>query len=242
MFRCRAGAIVAESTMLPKDLGAATPAACPPPHRRSGAQSTLRGTICRRSPVNPSAAEQDFDEFRFAISLLKRISGSKGRDKANRATICGRDTIRSQTKSAPPGAKNEGQIVEMNMKAAMILTLILFASGASAADCVKNARGKTICSNGEKAVAVNPNTGTVTTAQQKPGGVTTVQKSNGTKVAVNPKTGNAAVAQTNQNGVTTTNTARGGQAKTKNGMGVATGPNGTTCAKGVNNAGCTKQP
>jgi len=50
----------------------------------------------------------------------------------------------------------------------------------------------------------------------------------------------AAVAQTNQNGVTTTNTTRGGQAKTKNGMGVAEGPNGTVCAKGKNNQGCKK--
>jgi hypothetical protein len=127
------------------------------------------------------------------------------------------------------------------MKAVWILALIFFASGASAADCVKNARGKTVCSNGEKAVAVNPNTGTVTTAEKNAGGVTTLHNSNGTKAVVNPKTGNAAVAQTNQNGVTTTKTARGGQAKTKNGMGVATGPNGTTCVKGVNNAGCTKQ-
>jgi len=126
------------------------------------------------------------------------------------------------------------------MKAAWMVVLIFLASGASAADCVKNARGKTICSNGEKAIAVNPNTGTVTTAEKNAGGVTTVQSSNGTKAAVNPKTGNVAVAQTNQNGVTTTKTARGGQAKTKNGMGIATGPNGTTCVKGVNNAGCTK--
>jgi hypothetical protein len=39
------------------------------------------------------------------------------------------------------------------------------------------------------------------------------------------------VAQKNQNGVTTTQTSQGGKAKTKNGMGVAEGPNGTTCAK-----------
>ena len=36
-------------------------------------------------------------------------------------------------------------------------------------------------------------------------------------------------------------TARGGEAKTKNGMGVATGPNGTTCVKGKNNQGCKKE-
>ena len=56
-----------------------------------------------------------------------------------------------------------------------------------------------------------------------------------------PRTGNAAGAQTNQNGVTSTKTARGGEAKTKNGMGVVEGPNGTVCAKGKNSQGCTKK-
>ena len=41
--------------------------------------------------------------------------------------------------------------------------------------------------------------------------------------------------------VTTTKTARGAEAKTKNGIGVATGPNGTTCVKGKNNQGCKKE-
>lgn len=127
------------------------------------------------------------------------------------------------------------------MKAVLMMAFMFFASGAMAADCVTNARGKTVCSNGEKAVAVNPNTGTVTTAEKNPGGVATVQNSNGTKAAANPRTGNAAVAQTNQNGVTTTKTARGGEAKTKNGVGVAQGPNGTTCVKGKNNQGCKKE-
>ena len=127
------------------------------------------------------------------------------------------------------------------MKTVLMMALIFVASVASAADCVTDARGKTVCSNGEKAIAVNPNTGTVTTAQRNPGGVTTVQSNTGTKAAVNPRTGNAAVARTNQNGVTTTKTARGGEAKTKNGMGVVEGPNGTVCAKGKNNQGCTKK-
>ncbi|MGB9329492.1 MAG: hypothetical protein WCB10_01855 [Steroidobacteraceae bacterium] len=83
--------------------------------------------------------------------------------------------------------------------------------------------------------------GTVTTAQKYPNGVTTAQSSNGARAAYNPQTGNAAVAQKNQNGVTTTQTSQGGKAKTKNGMGVAEGPNGTTCAKGQNNQGCKKQ-
>jgi len=127
------------------------------------------------------------------------------------------------------------------MKIVLMMFLMVLASVASAAECVTNARGKTVCTNGEKAVAVNPNTGTVTTAQRNPGGVTTVHSNTGTKAAVNPRTGNAAVAQTNQNGVTTTKTARGGEAKTKNGMGVVEGPNGTVCAKGKNSQSCTKK-
>ena len=124
------------------------------------------------------------------------------------------------------------------MKALWITALLLNASGVFAANCITNALGKVVCSNGQNAVAVNPNQGTVTTAQKAPGGVTTVQSSNGTKAAYNPHTGNAAVSQTNQNGVKTTQTSRGGKAKTKNGIGVATGPNGTTCVKGPNNQGC----
>jgi hypothetical protein len=85
--------------------------------------------------------------------------------------------------------------------------------------------------NGQSAAAVNPSKGAVTTAQT----------SNGTKAAYNPHTGNAAVSQTNQNGVKTTQTSHGAEAKTKNGKGVATGPNGATCAKGVNEQGCKKE-
>jgi hypothetical protein len=117
---------------------------------------------------------------------------------------------------------------------------MFFASGAFAADCVTNLRGRTICSNGQNAVAVNPNTATVTTAQKYSNGATTAQNSNGTKAAYNPNTGTAAVAQRNQNGVTTTQTNWGGEARTKNGMGVAQGPNGMTCAKGKYNQGCKK--
>jgi hypothetical protein len=40
--------------------------------------------------------------------------------------------------------------------------------------------------------------------------------------------------------VKTTHTSHGGNAKTKNGKGVATAPNGTTCAKTANNQSCTK--
>lgn len=77
------------------------------------------------------------------------------------------------------------------------------------ANCVKNPRGKIVCSDGQNAATYNPHTG------------------------------NAAVANKNSNGVTTTQSTNGGKAKTKNGMGVVQGPNGTTCAKGKNNQGCT---
>ena len=95
------------------------------------------------------------------------------------------------------------------MKVLLMIACMFFALG-SFADCVKNARGKTVCSNGQTAVAVNPNTG------------------------------KAAAAHKNQNGVTTTQTSHGGRAKTKNGKGVVQGPNGTICAKGANQQGCTK--
>jgi len=96
------------------------------------------------------------------------------------------------------------------MKVLLIVVFMLFASGLFAQDCVKNAYGQTVCGNGQTAAAVNPNTG------------------------------RAAVAQKNQNGVTTTQTNSGGKAKTKNGKGVAQGPNGTTCVKGKYQQGCTK--
>ncbi len=96
------------------------------------------------------------------------------------------------------------------MKALLMMTCMFLASGLFAEDCVKNARGETVCGNGQSAAAVNPNTG------------------------------KAAAAHKNQNGVTTTQTTTGGRAKTKNGMGVAQGPNGTTCAKGENHQGCKK--
>ena len=154
--------------------------------------------------------------------------------------------------------------------------------------------GRTVYRPGESAAAGNPATGTVTTAQKYPNGVTTAEtstgakaaynpntgtavttqkyangvstaetntgakavynpntgtaatspkicewsdhrkSSTGAKAAYNPRTGNAATQRTNQNGVKDTQTTAGGQAKTKNGMGVAEAPNGTKCAKGAN--------
>jgi hypothetical protein len=95
------------------------------------------------------------------------------------------------------------------MKISWMIVCVLLSASVCQANCVKNARGKTVCSDGQSAAAYNPNTG------------------------------KGAIANQNSNGVTTTQTTGGGKSKSKNGKGVATGPNGTTCAKGVYNAGCT---
>ena len=118
------------------------------------------------------------------------------------------------------------------MKTLWMVTLLILATGLSAQNCVKNARGKTVCSNGTTTAAVNPNTGKAAVAQTNQNSAT-VKTSSGTttKAAVNPYTGKAAAAQTNQNGVTTTKTSTGTTAKTKNGKGVATGPGGTVCRR-----------
>ncbi len=126
------------------------------------------------------------------------------------------------------------------MRVLFLTVVLLIASEVSAGDCFTNALGKTVCRNGQNAVAVNPNTGTVTTAQKSPSGVATAQTNTGTKAAYNPHTGNAAVSKTNTNGVKTTQTSGGGEAKTKNGVGAAEGPNGTKCVKGPNSQGCKK--
>jgi hypothetical protein len=97
----------------------------------------------------------------------------------------------------------------MQMKAFVMMACMFLSASLCQADCAKNARGKTVCSDGQSAAAYNPNTG------------------------------KGATANKNSNGVTTTQTTGGGKSKSKNGKGVAEGPNGTTCAKGANNAGCT---
>ncbi len=78
----------------------------------------------------------------------------------------------------------------------------------------------------------------VVAAQPYARGVGAVHSGYGGAAAYNSRTGNAAVSHTNANGVTTTQTLRGGEAKTKNGMGVAQGPGGKTCAKGRGQAKC----
>jgi hypothetical protein len=156
----------------------------------------------------------------------------------------------------------------MHMKVLLILAFTLVGSNAFAENCITTATGRTVCRPGESAAAVNPATGTATTAQKYPSGVTTAetstgakavynpntgtaatsqkyangvttaQSNTGAKAAYNPNTGKAATQQTNQNGVKDTQTTAGGQAKTKNGMGVAETPNGTKCARGANHEGC----
>lgn len=100
---------------------------------------------------------------------------------------------------------------EMQMRILLVLACMSLASSLVGQDCVKNARGETVCGNGKSAAAYNPNTG------------------------------KAAASQRNSNGVATTKTSTGGEAKTKNGKGVAQGPGGTVCAKGENKQGCTKK-
>jgi hypothetical protein len=90
----------------------------------------------------------------------------------------------------------------------IILALMVCASNVWAAECVTNARGRTVCSNGGKA-----------------GGY-------------NARTGNAWKSEKNEVGVRTTQTRAGGEAKTKNGKGVYKSPSGRTCIKTANNQGC----
>jgi hypothetical protein len=97
----------------------------------------------------------------------------------------------------------------MQMKISLIMACVFLSASLCQANCVKNARGQTVCGDGQSAAGYNPNTG------------------------------KGAAANKNSNGITSTQTTRGGKSKTKNGKGVAQGPNGTTCAKGANNAGCT---
>ena len=94
------------------------------------------------------------------------------------------------------------------MRILAILLLLMTFSASAFADCVKNARGRTVCSNGENA-----------------GGY-------------NARTGKAWKSETNDAGVTTTETSTGAEAKTKNGKGVYKSSSGKTCVKTANNQGC----
>jgi hypothetical protein len=93
------------------------------------------------------------------------------------------------------------------MRIVIVLACVMLSSNAFA-DCTINARGITVCNNGQAAGGYNPNTG------------------------------NTVRAQTNQAGVTTTQTSKGGEAKTMNGKGVYKSPSGRTCYKGASTHGC----
>jgi hypothetical protein len=125
------------------------------------------------------------------------------------------------------------------MKAILFAAALLAAASPAAAECVRTPAGRTVCRNAAGEVVapvtpVAPGAAGVTTYSR---GASAVETPYG-GAAYNPRTGNAAVAHTNPNGVTTTETARGGEAKTKNGMGVVHGPGGTTCAKGRGEGHC----
>lgn len=90
----------------------------------------------------------------------------------------------------------------------LALILGLTISVGAYANCTTNARGVKECHNGSSSAGYNPNTGKGYTSQ------------------------------TNSNGVRTTQSNMGGEAKSMNGKGVATGPNGTKCYKTANSHGC----
>lgn len=90
----------------------------------------------------------------------------------------------------------------------ILLAACLLFSSITSADCVKSATGKLVCGNGENAGSYNPNTG------------------------------KTRKTETNDAGVKTTQTNRGGEAKTKNGVGMVQTPGGTTCVKTQSNQGC----
>jgi hypothetical protein len=94
------------------------------------------------------------------------------------------------------------------MRIPVIILLLLVCSSNVFADCVRNARGRTVCGNGEEAGGYNARTGTAWKSEK------------------------------NDAGVTTTETRRGGEAKTKNGKGVYKSSSGTTCVRTARNQGC----
>ena len=95
----------------------------------------------------------------------------------------------------------------MRIPVIIVLLMMVGATNVSA-ECVKNARGRTVCSGEEKA-----------------GGY-------------NAKTGTAWKSEKNEAGITTTETSRGGEAKTKNGKGVYQSSSGKTCVKTAQGQKC----
>jgi hypothetical protein len=98
-----------------------------------------------------------------------------------------------------------------SMKILFVLGFALLASNVLAEQCVTTVTGRTVCRPGETA-AVNPATGTVTTAQRYPNGTTTAETSTGSKAAYNPNTGTVATTQKYANGVTTVQSNTGAKA------------------------------
>lgn len=93
------------------------------------------------------------------------------------------------------------------MKIVVVLACVMLSANAFA-ECATNARGETVCGNGQTTGGYNRNTGTAWTSQ------------------------------TNQNGVRTSQTNQGGEAKTMNGKGVVEGPGGKKCYRTANSHGC----
>ena len=83
--------------------------------------------------------------------------------------------------------------------------------------------GKTVCSNGDKAV--------VSEQEHRHGEVRQTRNSGGTAKTVQGRNGKAAVSQTEHSGVTTTKTTGGGEVKSKNGVGVAKTADGTPASR-----------
>jgi hypothetical protein len=129
-------------------------------------------------------------------------------NEVEQADFSARSTLTVTSWQCGSLSHQKNEISEMMMKILVMLACLFFTSGVFA-DCVTNARGKTVCSNGQ-----------------------------GEAASYNPNTGKAVKSETNQNGMTTTQTSKGGEATTKNGKGVYKAPNGTTCVKTRNNQGC----
>jgi hypothetical protein len=90
----------------------------------------------------------------------------------------------------------------------VVMLACMMLSWSAFAECTTNARGVTVCNNGQTAGGYNPNTG------------------------------KAIKAQTNQAGVTTIQTGKGGEVKTKNGKAMYKSPSGQTCYKTASSHGC----
>lgn len=60
-------------------------------------------------------------------------------------------------------------------ESSVIMVGMFLSASLCQADCARNARGKTLCSDGQSAAAYNPNTGKGATANKNQNGVTTTQ-------------------------------------------------------------------